>query len=368
MSLVQQHPPGEELTVEKIRNAIPKHLFHKSELRFLVSVAFSVSLTLVTGWLAYKYIPLTPVMIPIWVLYALANGTIATGVWVLGHECGHGAFSESKLLNDALGFVLHTVCLVPYFSWQHSHFVHHSRTNHLEDGETHVPSRADTSSGKKYMKLRDMIGDDAFAIFSLSNILIIGWPAYLIFGATGGPSRGFTSHFFTPNELFPKKLLPKVIASNVGLAAFVYFLYYCAQLTSGWTVFAVYLGPYLVVNMYLTGITFLQHTEADVPHYDRTSWNWLKGALCTIDRNYPAFINALQFDIGSTHVLHHIFSQIPHYNAPVANEYLKQFIGKEYRYDDQPFLKSLYRCATLTAVEHVGNGEWRFVNGKTKKE
>jgi len=71
---------------------------------------------------------------------------------------------------------------------------------------------------------------------------------------------------------------------------------------------ALYVGPYLVINMYLTGYTWLHHTDEDVPHYDETTWDWLKGALCTIDRSYPEWLNALHFDIGSTHVAHHLFS------------------------------------------------------------
>lgn len=30
------------------------------------------------------------------------------GVWVIAHECGHQAFSESKQLNNAVGWVLHS--------------------------------------------------------------------------------------------------------------------------------------------------------------------------------------------------------------------------------------------------------------------
>lgn len=41
------------------------------------------------------------------------------------------------------------------------------------------------------------------------------------------------------------------------------------------------------------------------------------GNLSTIDRNYPLWINALHFDTGTTHVLHHLFSELPHYNARV---------------------------------------------------
>lgn len=39
------------------------------------------------------------------------------GVWVIAHECGHQAFSSSQLVNDTVGFILHTCLLVPYFSW-----------------------------------------------------------------------------------------------------------------------------------------------------------------------------------------------------------------------------------------------------------
>jgi len=289
----------------------------------MVSVFYSVSFTFILAFLAYNYIPLTKWMIPIWIVYAVVCGTVATGVWVLGHECGHGSFSKNKLANDVLGFILHTALLVPYFSWQHSHAVHHAKTNHLTLGETHVPVVKGTPKAASYEKLRDIIGVESFAVLQIFLILVVGWPAYLIFGVTGGPARGFTSHFIVPNSLFTKDQIAKVTISNFGLLIMFYGLYLWAQATSFSQVLAIYIGPYLVVNAYLTGITYLQHTEEDIPHYDETTWTWLKGALCTIDRNYPAFINALQFEIGSTHVVHHMFSDLPHYNAGVANEYVK---------------------------------------------
>ena len=41
------------------------------------------------------------------------TGTVAMGLWVLAHECGHGAFSNDRNLQDAVGYILHTLLLVP---------------------------------------------------------------------------------------------------------------------------------------------------------------------------------------------------------------------------------------------------------------
>ena len=52
--------------------------------------------------------------------------------------------------------------------------------------------------------------------------LVVGWPAYLLIGATGGPARGLTNHLmpdpltevdpkFPGKELFPGKWKTKVL-------------------------------------------------------------------------------------------------------------------------------------------------------------
>lgn len=44
----------------------------------------------------------------LWALYTFPVGLFATGLWVIAHECGHQAFSESKAVNNAVGWVLHS--------------------------------------------------------------------------------------------------------------------------------------------------------------------------------------------------------------------------------------------------------------------
>lgn len=53
---------------------------------------------------------------------------------------GHGAFSTSKRLNNNVGLVLHSFCLVPYYSWKISHARHHAATGHMTREEVFVPA------------------------------------------------------------------------------------------------------------------------------------------------------------------------------------------------------------------------------------
>ncbi|CAD8112875.1 unnamed protein product [Paramecium sonneborni] len=350
-----------DITLGQIRKAIPQHLFKKNEFRFLISVGQAFSSTLLLTYIAYNYIPLNWWTLPIWVIYAFITGTVATGIWVLGHECSHFAFSDTKWLNDALGYILHQALLVPYFSLQHSHAVHHAKTNHLTEGETHTPVIIGSKMGRIYQKMKDVLGEECFTSIQIFNIAVLGWPLYFLFGVSGGSARGFTSHLIVPNKLLPKKMLVKVAVSNLGLCLIIYQLYKWYQFTSFAEVMALYIGPYLVVNIWLTIITSLQHNDINIPHYDETAWTWLKGNLCTIDRNYPLWINALHFDTGTTHALHHLFSELPHYNAREANIHLKQVLGDLYYQDTKKLWISLYQTASLVGVEHQGNGVWKFV-------
>jgi len=67
----------------------------------------------------------------------------------------------------------------------------------------------------------------------------------------------------------------------------------------------------------LVTITFLQHTHPNLPHYEDEEWDWIRGALATVDRSY-GFLDILFHHIADTHVAHHLFSQMPHYHAQVG--------------------------------------------------
>jgi len=360
----------------EVYQAIPEHCFKRDTAKSLMYAAISTAMTLAC-FAAGTVIPMKWAFAPVWAFYAWVTGTVATGCWVIAHECGHGAFSDNKAIQDFVGYVLHTALMVPYFSWQRSHAVHHSKTNHLTEGETHVPYTLE--SGKKTIAKREnmrklmgkTVGDFVYGLTRVVSHLVFGWPAYLLAGVTGGPVRGVTNHFIPVKpfstgekntELFPGQWKKKVWLSDVGILAMVGALASAAVKFGVWRTMAVYALPLTITNCWLVLYTWLQHTDTDVPHFESDNWNFIKGAFMSIDRPYGPLFNFLHHGIGSTHVVHHIDCTIPHYNAWEATDAVKAAFPKHYLYDPTPIPQATWRVANKCVAVQKKGDQWVFKN------
>ena len=109
-------------------------------------------------------------------------------------------------------------------------------------------------------------------------------------------------------------------------------------------VMCVYGVPLMIVNGFLVLITYLQHTHPSLPHYDGSEWDWLRGALATVDRDYGV-LNKVFHHITDTHIVHHLFSTMPHYNAMEATKAVRPVLGEYYQLDTTPFYVAMWREA-----------------------
>jgi hypothetical protein len=92
-----QAPPP--FTLAQLRAAVPPHCFKRSLLRSTAYLAADCAgaAALYLGVRAADALPLPPAArLLLWTLYVLAQGAVCTGIWVVAHECGHGAFSDVR--------------------------------------------------------------------------------------------------------------------------------------------------------------------------------------------------------------------------------------------------------------------------------
>ena len=359
-------------SMKAIKDVVPGHCFTRQTSTSLAYLLQSVVIQAVIIAIGLN-IPFSESMIPVWIIYSLISGTTAMGFWVIAHECGHGAFSNNRTLETIIGYLLHSMLLVPYFSWQRSHSIHHRFTNHINDGETHVPmvvggnGISEKIGGEKELALSRSLGKTKYGLFQLLLHLCFGWPAYLLTGSTGGPKYGTSNHFW-PRKPFSKKLwssrwAKKVWFSDFGIALALITLFMLGFNYGITPLLAMYIGPLLIVNCWLVIYTWLHHTDTDVPHLSNSEFSFLRGAFLSIDRPYGKLLNFLHHHIGSTHVIHHICPTIPHYHAKEATTAIKEAFPKIYLFNPVSIHKALWNiacnCIAVTPEKNGGRYMWQ---------
>ncbi|CAN8072205.1 unnamed protein product [Agarophyton chilense] len=355
--------PPHDLTIRKIRAAVPAHCFERSLLTSLKHLALDMLMIAALGLLIH-YIDTnaletgllrTLVSIIAWPTYWWWQGAVMTGMWVIAHECGHQAFSPYNHVNNAFGLVLHSALLVPYHSWRITHSQHHKNTNRMDNDQVFVPATREqynqshgisvTDDGQRQYKHAIMeameetpLGD----LFGIFQMLTFGWWAYLSANISGQRYGKGTNHFNPNAVMFPTREYWNIVISNVGLGFGFAALFYAMYCFGAVAVVKYYFIPYMIVNMWLVLITYLQHSDPAIPHYTPKSFSFVRGALCSVDRDYGIY-NILHHHIGDTHVVHHLFSQIPFYHAKEATEAVKQVLGEYYYRDTTSVFQAVRR-------------------------
>ena len=264
-----------DISVSQIRAAIPKHCFVRSAARSLGYVARDL-IQCTSNWCLFRYV-LTPwvqstaASTLLWGVFTVIQGFIMTGLWVLAHECGHQAFSESKTLNDTVGFILHSALGVPYFSWKISHGKHHKATGHLERDQVFVPSTRERYASKFGKMVHEVteLAEDAPIITALTLIgqQLVGWNLYLATNATGhnkhqnaadgrgvGKKNGFgggVNHLDPDSPIFDQKDRHLIMLSDAGLLTTLVVLTLVGMKFGAFVLTVGYIIPYFWVNNWL---------------------------------------------------------------------------------------------------------------------
>ncbi|KAJ3026081.1 UNVERIFIED_CONTAM: hypothetical protein HDU68_006221 [Siphonaria sp. JEL0065] len=333
-----------KLTVGALRKSLPAHVFEKNLSRSMWYLL--VDMTVIVACLrSYS----DDMSWPLYIVYSNVLGLFMWCLFVVGHDCGHGTFSENKTLNAVIGHFCHGFILVPFWPWAKSHATHHAFHQHKNKDKSHGWYDVENEGIEKIMKNQPFF------------IPFLYFFVYLLAGFPDG------SHFLPMSKLFntARDRTMCAVSAAVCVAFFAGFVAYWG-LTEKFLY--IYVIPWLIYNFWLYKVTYLQHHMDGTVVYSEETWDFLTGGLQTVDRVYDTNTGALDFimhNITNGHVIHHLFStSIPHYNLMEATKILRPQLGDKYLLvKGFPFMELIRHHWFNTRPLMVNRGKiWEFIS------
>ena len=262
-------------------------------------------------------------------LLAIPAAGFLVRLFLIQHDCGHGAFFSGHALNDWVGRALGVLTFTPYDYWKRNHAVHHATSSNLDrrgigDIETLTVEeyRARSWAGR----MADRLYRNAIVMFAIGAPYVFLLKQRLPFYQMRAGWRPWVS----------------TMATNAGIAG--------AAALMMWLVGA---GPFLLVHgpiMLLAAamgvwLFYVQHQFEDVVWMRNDNWALQKAALAGSSYyDLPGVLRWFTANIGIHHV-HHLNSRIPFYR-------LQQVLR------DHPELKQVGRLTLKDSLRSVRLTLW----------
>ncbi|WP_379921770.1 fatty acid desaturase [Erythrobacter sp. R86502] len=224
-------------------------------------------------------------------------GLLLLRVFIIQHDCGHGAFLAKRAGNDWIGRALGVLTFTPYDCWRRSHTLHHANTGNLD---ARGFGDVDTLTVREYEALSPL---QRFAYRAYRHpIVLLGiGPAYL-----------FILRHRLPIGLMKEGSIywTSAIATNLATAGILAALIYVFGLG---TTLSVVVPALLIAASTGVYLFYIQHQFEDA-HWDRRpQWTFHEAALHGSSHlDLPQPLRWFTANIGVHHV-HHLASRIPFY-------------------------------------------------------
>jgi omega-6 fatty acid desaturase (delta-12 desaturase) len=242
-------------------------------------------------------------------------------LFIIQHDCGHGAFFKSQRLNDALGSVIGVLTLTPYAYWRKTHALHHAGSGNLEHrGFGDIA----TLTVEEYRAL-SWWGRFRYRFYRHPAVL------FLI-----GPVWQFVLWHRLP-VIVPKTWRRErlsIVRNDIALATLVTAM----TLVVGWKAFLlVQLPVSLLAGSVGVWLFYVQHQFEDTYWEHDERWAFVEAGLK--GSSYYRLPRVLQWATGNIglHHIHHLSSRIPNYRLQEC-------------FDENP---DLQRVTTLTLWESI---------------
>jgi omega-6 fatty acid desaturase (delta-12 desaturase) len=234
-------------------------------------------------------------------LLAVPAAGFLVRLFMVQHDCSHGAFFSHRLANDWTGRVIGVLTFTPYDFWRRTHALHHATSGNLDRRGF---GDIDTLTVREY-RARPLWGRMHYRFYRHPLVMFGIGPAYLFLLQHRLPVGLMRGSGWQP--------WLSTMATNVAIAAIVVTLVWFIGLKA---FLLVHLPTMLMAASIGVWLFYVQH------QFERTTWEYdgewnLHAAALHGSSHYdlPDILRWFTANIGIHHV-HHLCSRIPYYRLP----------------------------------------------------
>jgi acyl-lipid omega-6 desaturase (Delta-12 desaturase) len=255
-------------------------------------VPFVILWLLMVASLSYSYV--------VTLLLALPTAGLLVRLFMIQHDCGHGAFFGRRRLDDGLGHALGVLTLTPYGYWRRTHALHHAGSGNLARrglGEIETLTVREYRALGRWGRLRYRLYRHPLVMFGVG-------PLYL-----------FVVQHRLPLGLMRAGWGPWLSTMGTN-AALIVLAGLAMWLVGPVSVLLVHLPVVLLAATAGVWLFYVQHQFEETHWAAPEDWSAQHAALHGSSHyDLPAVLRWFTANIGVHHV-HHLSSRIPFYRLP----------------------------------------------------
>jgi omega-6 fatty acid desaturase (delta-12 desaturase) len=221
-------------------------------------------------------------------------------LFMIQHDCGHGSFFRSRVVNDWVGRALGVVTLTPYDYWRHNHARHHANSGNLDHRGL---GDIDTLTVREFLarpRGRRML----YRLYRHPVVMFGVGPTYLFIlkhRLPVGMMRGGWKPWLS--TMGTNAAIAVLVAAVIRLVGYGPFLLVHLPIL----ILAASIGVWLFYVQHQFEETYWSHDE---------DWNFQEAALHGSSHYHlPVVLRWFTANIGIHHI-HHLCSRIPCYRLP----------------------------------------------------
>lgn len=262
-------------------------------------------------------------------LLAVPAGGFLVRLFIIQHDCGHGAFFRQRVANLWMGRVLGIFTMTPFDYWKRNHAIHHATSSNLDRRGI---GDIDLLTVEEY-RSKSRLGRTLYRCYRSVPVMFVIGPAFLFLLKQRLP-------FYQMRDGWRPWI--STMATNAAIGLMVAGM-----------VWLVGLVPFLMVHLPImviaasTGVWlfYVQHQFEDVAWARTGNWSHHQAAMAGSSHyDLPGFLRWISGNIGIHHI-HHLNSRIPYYRLPKVLQ-------------DHPELKGVGRITLKDSLKSVRLSLW----------